>query len=31
MLNYAMLEMLARDKCSSLLDQFVSYEENKVL
>ncbi len=29
--HYIRLEMLARNKHSSLLGQFVSYEENKVL
>jgi hypothetical protein len=31
MLDYIWLERLAMDKYSSLLDPFVSYEENKVL
>jgi hypothetical protein len=30
MSNYIRLEMLVRDKHSSLLDQFVSYEEKEV-
>ncbi len=30
-LHYSRLERLARDKQSSLLGQFISYEENKVI